>query len=139
LALQYLDKIVQSQLPQNESGVTTLFLIALIVVCVLVMASMVIILRSYCFLWFFWTLCILPELPAVKALDQAVDGQKLNGFIVWPFTAGSVLLVFTLFFPVLFVPWLAITTSMMYVSYRDIWLMNPKNQPVNARMALVKA
>lgn len=130
-----LDQIAQNQLSQNASASNTQFLYVFFVVCILLMVSIVIVLHSYCFLWFFWTLCVLPELPAAKALDQALDARLLNKFIVWPFTVGSVLLVVTLFFPVLFVLWLAITTSVMYVSYRDIWLMKPENQPAKAKMA----
>jgi len=133
-----LNQLAQNQLSKNESGSATLFLSVFIVVCFLILISVVIVLRYYCFLWFFWTLCILPELSASKALDQALDGWLLNRFIVWPFAASSLLLFVTLFLPVLFVLWLAITTSMMYVSYRDIWMMKPKNQPAKARITTVK-
>lgn len=137
-----LDQLAQSQLSRqlsrNEPGPSVVFTTIIFVVCVLLVIGVAVILRSYCFLWFFWTLCILPELPASKALDQAVEGSLKNRFIVWPFTVSSVLIVVTLFLPVLFVVWFAITTSMMYVSYRDIWLMKPQNQLAKERKTIAK-
>ena len=83
-------------------------------------------------MWFIWTLCAIAELPLPEALAQAEKGAVLNGFVVWPYALGILTMIPVMSLPALFVPWLAITTSAMYVAYRDVWLGRAQNHPANA-------
>jgi len=83
------------------------------------------------FLWFFFTLCVIAELPLMESYEQASDGVLLNKFVIWPYIICVLtLLIIEVLFPPLFLLWLAVSTSMMYVSYRDVWLAKTKNSPV---------
>lgn len=88
--------------------------------------------RFTCLVWFLWSLCAIADLPLVEALEQAYEGVSINKFVIWPYAIATVLL-FAL--PMLLgiwavYPWLAITCSMLYTSYRDVWLSRSKNYPV---------
>ena len=81
---------------------------------------------------------MLPDMPVSEAFDQSLDATELNGFVVWPFAALSLLLIVTFVVPVLFLPWFAITTSMMYVSYRDVWLRRTHSEPEKLNVSRVR-
>ncbi|MGH1472698.1 MAG: hypothetical protein ACRBCS_16065 [Cellvibrionaceae bacterium] len=73
------------------------------------------------YLWFMVPLISVAGLSLELAFDQATDALGLNRFV-----AGLVVLLsFSCFvgmvWSVLVFPWIAIVTSMMYVSYRHIW------------------
>ncbi len=86
------------------------------------------------YLWFLWALIVIGELPAIQAINQSFEGFYINKFIVWPYAVSVLSLLLVHILPMLFIPWLAISTSMMYVSYRDVWLGRKENHP-----ALVKS
>lgn len=87
------------------------------------------------YLWFLWPLIVIGELPAVEAFNQSFDGFYINKFIVWPYAVSVLSLLLVHILPMLFIPWLAISTSMMYVSYRDVWLGRKENHPALVKTA----
>jgi len=82
------------------------------------------------FLWFLGPLLGVAEIPLAEAVVQSFDALKLNRFVTWVFVAFLFWLILCGFFWVLFFPWLAVAASTMYVSYRDIWLGNFRNEEV---------
>lgn len=99
-----------------------------------VLAVAYIFFRFTCLIWFLWTLCSVANLPILEALDQSYEAVCINKFVIWPYTISTVLLFvlpMLLGIWVLF-PWLAITCSMLYASYRDVWLSRSANYPVRS-------
>ena len=99
-----------------------------------VLAVAYIFFRVTCLVWFLWTLCAVGNLPILEALDQSYEGVSVNKFVIWPYAISSVLLFIL---PMLLgkwvlYPWLAITCSMLYASYRDVWLSRSTNYPVRS-------
>jgi len=84
------------------------------------------------YLWFFWTLIVIGQLTVVGALNQSFEGFFINKFVVWPYAVSVLTLLLVFHLPMIFIPWLAITTSMMYVSYRDVWLGRKDNKPITS-------
>jgi len=92
--------------------------------------------RLTCLVWFLWTLCSVANLPLLEALDQSYEAVSINKFVIWPYAISTVLLFalpMLLGIWVLF-PWLAITCSMLYTSYRDVWLSRSVNYPVRSQV-----
>ena len=94
-----------------------------------------IVFRMTCLVWFLWTLCAVGNLPLLEALDQSYEGVSINKFVIWPYAISTVLLFVLPMFLGIWVlfPWLAITCSMLYASYRDVWLSRSTNYPVRSR------
>jgi len=82
--------------------------------------------------WFVVPLMAIAGLPLVQAYNQTVRGIALNGFVVGVvFFAAWVCVPLLSFLSPLFVaPVLSILSSVMYVSFRHIWLGKGKNEAV---------
>ncbi|HID99443.1 MAG TPA: hypothetical protein EYP59_04045 [Thiotrichaceae bacterium] len=92
------------------------------------------------FLWFVIPLIVVAELPLIESFDQSLDALLLNGWfvrIILSFSFSAFL--FALFFPILFIPWYAVTSSMMYVSFRYIWMGKRDNNPAPVLSGLAAA
>ncbi len=82
--------------------------------------------------WSLIPLVLLGELPLREAFSQSVTSTtELNKFVVWVYAllAVFIIVVGMILTPLIIIPWFAITTSMMYVSYRHIWLDKGLNEP----------
>lgn len=128
-----------SDIPNNVSSSSNTGVIQNMVffsVILAMLASMIVVLMWFTrFLWFFWPLLTIAEIPFLEAFDQAINGSDVNGFVVWPFATCSFLLLYPVIpMPALLIPWLAITSSMMYVAYRDVWLSRSSNLPGTAEL-----
>ncbi len=86
------------------------------------------------FIWLAAPLLAVAELPMGVAYNQANQAFKLNRFVlVIPLVLGVIAhLAFLL--PVLVFPLIAITGSMMYASYRHIWLGRGMNHPARKKV-----
>lgn len=73
------------------------------------------------FLWFMVPLISIEELPLGFAFEQAMDALGLNRFVVGLVVFLSFSCFFGMLSSVLVFPWIAVVTSMMYISYRHIW------------------
>jgi len=83
------------------------------------------------FLWFVVPLIVIAELPIIESYEQSFEALSLNGWFVKVILAFSfAALLFALFLPILFIPWYAMASSMMYVSFRHIWMGKRDNNPV---------
>lgn len=80
--------------------------------------------------WFIVPLVVIAEMPVAESIDQTIDALALNRF-VYGIIAVAAVSAFLLgaFSPVLVFPWYAIVTSMMYVSFRHIWMARRDNLP----------
>ena len=87
------------------------------------------------YLWFFWTLIVIGELPVFDAVNESFEGFFINKFVAWPYALCVLTLSLVFLMPVIIIPWLAVSTSMMYVSFRDVWLGRKDNHPAVASAA----
>jgi len=90
------------------------------------------------FLWFVAPLLSVAEMPLSEAVIQSFDALKLNNYVTWVFAGFLLWLILCGFVWVLFFPWLAVATATMYVSFRDIWLGNFRNEEVK-QLAVVES
>ena len=90
--------------------------------------------RLTCLVWFLWTLCAVANLPLLEALYQSYEGVSINKFVIWPYVISTCLLFVLPMLLGIWVlyPWLAISCSMLYTSYRDVWLSRSTNYPVRS-------
>lgn len=123
----YLEKSQDVSVTRNLIGFSIVFAIGASVI------GLALWITSY--LWFLWSLIIIGELPAIEAINQSFEGFYINKFIVWPYAVSVMSLLLVHILPMLFIPWLAITTSMMYVSFRDVWLGRRENHPALVKTA----
>lgn len=77
------------------------------------------------FLWFMVPLISVADAPLNIAFDQAVDALGLNRFVIGLVIFLSFSCFFGMVWSVLVFPWIAVVTSMMYVSYLHIWFGGP--------------
>jgi len=82
------------------------------------------------FIWFFVPLIVIAEMPLTEAASQAGQAFILNRFVLLLSLALGVLSQFAIILPVLVFPFVALVTSLMYVSYRHIWMGRGLNHPV---------
>lgn len=82
--------------------------------------------------WFLVPLQAVAGMPLPTAWQQAVRGLALNGFVagVVLFAAWVCVPLLSLLSPLLAAPLLAFVSSMMYVSFRHIWLGRGMNEAV---------
>ena len=130
-----LDTPLQDELRQAGSSLTWQTVAKTAGLVIGTIAVIYVFFRFTCLVWFLWTLCAVANLPLLEALDQSYEGVSINKFVIWPYAISTVLL-FAL--PMLLgiwvlYPWLAITCSMLYASYRDVWLSRSENYPVRSR------
>lgn len=88
--------------------------------------------------WFVVPLMALAGLPLLQAFSQAVQAISLNGFVialVYGIAAVGVPLA-ALLSPLLAAPLLAMLSSLMYVSFRHVWLGQGSNMPEVTRVTL---
>ncbi|HLU62303.1 MAG TPA: hypothetical protein VKZ99_08135 [Gammaproteobacteria bacterium] len=85
--------------------------------------------------WFVVPLMTLAGLPLLQAYGQAIQAISMNGFVVGLVFAIAVICapVFMLLSPLFAVPLLAMLSSLMYVSFRHIWLGQGRNTPEVAK------
>ncbi|MDB3935665.1 hypothetical protein N9383_02960 [Granulosicoccus sp.] len=101
---------------------------------IVVLAGLYIFFRFTCLVWFLWTLCAVANLPLLEAFFQSCEGVSINRFVMWPYMVSTCLLFVLPMLLGIWVlyPWLAITCSMLYTSYRDVWLSRRTNYPVQS-------
>lgn len=87
------------------------------------------------FIWLAAPLLAVAELPMGVAYNQANQAFKLNGFVLAIPLALGVIAHLGFLLPVLVFPLIAITGSMMYASYRHIWLGRGMNHPVTKKVS----
>lgn len=80
-------------------------------------------------IWFIIPLVAIAELPLVIAFEQAGKALGLNKFVIFLVIFFSFSCFFGIILPLIVFPWVAIVTSMMYTSYRHIWLDRGLNYP----------
>ena len=82
-------------------------------------------------LWFVVPLTVIAELPLIESFYQSLEALYLNRWFFRIILAfGFTAYLFALFLPILFIPWYAMASSMMYVSFRHIWMGERDNNPV---------
>ncbi len=87
------------------------------------------------FIWLAAPLLSVAELPMDIAYNQANQAFKLNRFILLLPLVLGVFAHLAFLLPVLVFPLIALTGSMMYASYRHIWLGRGMNHPVRNKVS----
>ncbi len=83
-------------------------------------------------IWFVVPLVAVAELSPVIALEQAVVALDLNKIVISIVLIFAVCCLIGMISPLLVFPWVALVASMMYTSYRHIWLDRGLNHPTMA-------
>lgn len=89
------------------------------------------------FIWFFVPLIANAEMPLDMAAAQAGEAFMLNRFVILLSLALGVLSQFAIVMPVLVFPFVALVTSLMYVSYRHIWMGRGLNNRAASKSQLM--
>lgn len=80
--------------------------------------------------WFIVPLISVAEAPLALSIDQAIHALSLNKFVILIVLVFALSGIIGFLSPILIFPWLALASSMMYVSYRHIWLGKGENELV---------
>ena len=83
-------------------------------------------------IWFMVPLIVIAELPILESIDQVEEALTLNRFAYKVIAVAAVSTLLGEINPVLVFPWFAIITSVMYVSFRQIWWGRRDNLPKSA-------
>ncbi len=89
------------------------------------------------FIWFFVPLIANAEMPLGMAAAQAGEAFMLNRFVILLSLALGVVSQLAIILPILVFPFVALVTSLMYVSYRHIWMGRGLNNRAPAKSLLM--